>query len=132
MLKWFLEDKEKEINDAKDQLLQVKEEAIREYRDSDALLAELGGSFAKGFDDAFRQVKASYPDLDVSHVNIDAQAQSLVQPIHSESTNELFADDASSITLLLKAQLNLLLKWRRKVKNGIPLFSNRFFFFFNG
>ena len=78
LLKWFLEDKEKEINDAKDQLLQVKEEAIREYRDSDAFLAELGGSFTKGFDDAFRQVKASYPDLDVSHVNIDAQAQSLV------------------------------------------------------
>ena len=54
LLKWFLEDKEKEISDAKDQLLQVKEEAIREYRDSDALLAELEGSFAKGFDNAFR------------------------------------------------------------------------------
>ena len=55
MLKWFLEDKEKEISDAKDQLLQVKEEAIHEYRDSDALLAELGGSFAKSFNNAFRQ-----------------------------------------------------------------------------
>ena len=61
----------KEICNAKDQLRQKKEEAIREYRDSDTLLAKLGGSFAKGFDDALHQVKASYPDLDVSHVNID-------------------------------------------------------------
>ena len=32
-------DKEKEIKDAKDQLCQAKEAAVREYRDSDALLA---------------------------------------------------------------------------------------------
>ena len=31
-------DKEKEIKDAKDQLCQAKEAAVREYRDSDALL----------------------------------------------------------------------------------------------
>ena len=73
-MKEVLEDKEKEITNTKDRLYQVKEEAIREYRDFDALLTELGGSFAKGFDDALLQVKASYPDLDVSHVNIDAQA----------------------------------------------------------
>ena len=47
-----MEDKEKEIRDAKDQLRQAKEVAIREYRDSDALLVELGTSFAEGFDDA--------------------------------------------------------------------------------
>ena len=93
-MKWVLEDKEKEIRDTKDQLCQAKEEAICEYCDSNALLAKLRGSFAKGFDDALHQVKASYPDLDVSHVNIDAQAQTSVQPIHSESTDELFADDA--------------------------------------
>ena len=94
LLRQVLEDKEKEIWDTKDQLRQAKEEAIREYCDSNALLAKLRGSFAKGFDDALHQVKASYPDLDVSHVNIDAQAQTSVQPIHSESTDELFADDA--------------------------------------
>ena len=69
-----MEDKEKEIRDTKDQLRQAKEEAIREYRDSDALLAKLRGSFAKVFDNTLRQVKASYPNLDVSHVNIDVQA----------------------------------------------------------
>ena len=51
LLKKALADKDKEIKDANDRLRQAKEEAIREYRDSDALLAELGGSFAEGFDD---------------------------------------------------------------------------------
>ena len=93
LLKQVLEDKEKEINDTKNQLRQAKE-AIREYRDSDALLVELRGSFAKGFDDALLQVKTSYPDLDVSHVTIDSQAQTSVQPVHSKSMDELFANDA--------------------------------------
>ena len=61
-----LANKKKEIIEAKDRLRQAKEETIREYRDSDALLAELGVSFAEGFDDCLRQVKASYPDLALS------------------------------------------------------------------
>ena len=92
-LRQVLADKQKEINEAKDRLCQAKEEAIREYHDSNALLAELGGSFAEGFDDCLRQVKASHPDLDLSNINIDAPAQTLVQPVHFESTDELFADD---------------------------------------
>ena len=51
-LKKVLEDKEKEIKDAKDQLHQLKEAAIREYRYSNALLEELRTSYADGFDDA--------------------------------------------------------------------------------
>ena len=94
LLKWVLEDKVKEICDTKDQLRQAKEEATHEYRDSDALLAELEGSFAKGFDDALSQVKASYHDLEASYVNIDVQAQTSVQLVHFESTYELFANDA--------------------------------------
>ena len=93
LLKKVLADKEKGISEAKDQLRQAKEEAIHEHRDSDALLAELGGSFAEGFDDCLRQVKASHPDLDLSNINIDAPAQTSVQPVHFESTDELFADD---------------------------------------
>ena len=92
-LRQVLADKEKEINEAKDRLRQAKEEAIREYHDSNALLAELGGSFAEGFDDCLRQVKASHPDLDLSNINIDALVQTSVQPVHFESTDELFADD---------------------------------------
>ena len=89
-----LEDKEKEIQTTKNQLCQAKEEATREYRDSDAYLTELGGTYADGFDDCLRQVRASFLDLDLSHVTINAQAQTSVQPVHSESTDELFADDA--------------------------------------
>ena len=40
-----LEGKEKEIQDMKDGLRQGKEVAVHEYRDSDALLSELGDSF---------------------------------------------------------------------------------------
>ena len=96
LLKKVLANKKKEITKAKDQLCQVKEEARREYRDSDALLADLGGSFAEGFDNCLCQVKASHPDLDLSDINIDAPAQTLVQPVHSESTDELFTDDVPS------------------------------------
>ena len=60
MLRQVLENKEKEINDAKDRLRQVKEDATREYRDSDTYLTKLGGIYADGFDDCLRQVKASF------------------------------------------------------------------------
>ena len=46
-LKKALEDKEKEIR-------QAKEVAVLKYRDSDALLSELGVSYNDGFDDALR------------------------------------------------------------------------------
>ena len=62
-LKKTLEDKEKEV-------CQAKEVALLEYRGSDALTSELGVSYNDGFDDALRQVKALYPELDVSSVNI--------------------------------------------------------------
>ena len=65
-LRKVLEDKEKEVKDAKDQLRQVKEAAVREYRDSNALLEELGTSYADGFDDTIRQAKKAYLDLDLS------------------------------------------------------------------
>ena len=94
LLRQVLKDKEKEIKDAKDQLHQTKEEVIREYHDSDALLAELRTSFAEGFDDALRQVKTSYPNLDLSHVTIEVLDQSTTQPVHSERTKDLFADNA--------------------------------------
>ena len=71
-LKEILKDKEKEILEAKIQLRQAKEDAIREYHDFDTLLKELGGFFANEFDDCFRQVKTSFPNLDLSHISIDA------------------------------------------------------------
>ena len=44
---------------------------MREYRDSNALLSKLGDSFLQGFDDALRQVKKAYPDLDVSNIKME-------------------------------------------------------------
>ena len=55
-MKKALEGKDNKIKDLKGQLRQAKEEAVCEYRDSDALLSELGSSFLEGFDDALRQV----------------------------------------------------------------------------
>ena len=66
-----LEVKDKEIQDLKEKLYQAKEVAVQEYRDFDALLAELGDSFLQGFDDALRQFKKAYPALDVSMINVD-------------------------------------------------------------
>ena len=39
-------------------------------------------------------MKALYPELDVSSVNINVLGQTSVQPAQSEDTNELFGDDA--------------------------------------
>ena len=72
-VKKVLEDKDKEIQNLKDQLCQAKEVAIREYRDFDALLSKLGDSFLEGFDDALRQVKKAYPNLDVSNIKVEDQ-----------------------------------------------------------
>ena len=69
-----LEGKDKEIQDLKDRLRQAKEVVVREYHDSDALLSELGDSFLQGFNDALRQVKKAYLDLDVSNIKVEDQA----------------------------------------------------------
>ena len=93
--KKILEDKDKEIQDLKDQLRQAKEVAVREYCDSDALLSELGDSFLEGFDDAFPQVKRAYSDLDVSNIKVEDQGQTSIMPVALESTEDLFAEDAT-------------------------------------
>ena len=97
-LKKVLKDKEDEISQSKKLLRRVKEDAIKEYHDFDALLAKLGGSFADGFDDCLRQVRASFPDLDLSHITIDVEGQTLAYPVESEGTDELFVDDINPNT----------------------------------
>ena len=64
-----------------------------EYCNSDALISKLGVSYNDGFDDALRQVKALYPELDISSVNISVPEQTSVHWAQSEDTNELFEDD---------------------------------------
>ena len=87
-----LEGKEKEIKDLKDGLRQAKEVAVYEYRDSDALLSELGDSFLQGFDDALRQVRKAYPDLNVSNIKVEDQAQTSVLPVTSDDMDDLFVE----------------------------------------
>ena len=88
-----LEGKDKEIQDLKDGLHQAKEVVVCEYGDSAALLSELGDSFLQGFDDAHRQVKKAYPNLDVSNIKVEDQAQTSVMPVASEDTDGLLAED---------------------------------------
>ena len=85
-LKNVLEDKENDLHHA-------KEAAILEYRDSDALLSELGVSYNDDFDDALRQAKALYPKLDFSSVNITIQEATSVHPEQSDDMNELFEEE---------------------------------------
>ena len=68
---------------------------VREYCDSDALLSELEDFFLEGFDDALRQVKRAYPDLDVSNIKVENQGQTSVMPVALENTEDLFAEDAT-------------------------------------
>ena len=77
----------------KEKLRQAKEVAVQEYRDSDALLGELGGSFLQGFDDALRQIKKAYPELDVSMINVNDQDQTSALPVASKNTDDLFAEE---------------------------------------
>ena len=84
--KKVLEDKENDLH-------QAKERAVQEYRDSDALLSELGVSYNDGFNDALRQAKALYPKLDFSSVNIIVAEATSVHPDPSDDTNELFAEE---------------------------------------
>ena len=85
-LKKTLEDKEKEVH-------QAREAAVLEYRDSDALIVVLGVSYNDGFDDALRQAKALYPKLDFSSVNISVPEPTSVHPEQSDDTNELFGEE---------------------------------------
>ena len=90
--KTALEGKEMKITNLKDGLHQAKEVAVREYRDSNALILELGDSFLQGFEDALRQVNKAYPNLDVSNIKMEDQAQTSILPISSDDTDDLFAE----------------------------------------
>ena len=85
-LKKTLEDKEKEVR-------QAKEAVVLEYRDSDAFIAELEVPYNDGFDDALRQAKALYLKLDFSSVNISVPKPTSIHLEQSDDTNELFGEE---------------------------------------
>ena len=81
------------LEDKKDELRLAKEKAVQEYRDSDALLTELGTSYTDGFDDALHQAKALYPKFDFSAVDINVAEGMSVQPDAFDDTADLFAEE---------------------------------------
>ena len=87
------EELRKVLEDKENDLRQAREKAVQEYRDSNALISELGVSYNDGFDDALRQAKALYPKLDFSSVNITVAEATSVHPDLSDDTNELFAEE---------------------------------------
>ena len=46
-----------------------------------------------GFNDCLHQVKASFPDLDLSQISIDDVAQTLVRSVGPKGTDKLFTND---------------------------------------
>ena len=60
-----LKEKEGELSLLRKQVRHAKD-TIKEFRDFDAFLYELGSCFVDGFNDFLRQVKASFPDMDLS------------------------------------------------------------------
>ena len=83
-----LKDKEGEVS-----LLRKQVRHAKEFRDSDALLYELGICFANGFKNCLCQVKASFLDLDLSQISIDASTQTLAWPVNPEGIDKLFGVD---------------------------------------
>ena len=88
-----MEELKKNLEDKENDVCNAKETAVQEYRDSNALLSELGVSYNDSFDDALRQAKALYPKLDFSSVNISVPEPMSVQPEQSDNTNELFGEE---------------------------------------
>ena len=62
----MLKEKEGELSLLRKQVRHAKKDTIQEFRDFDAFLYELGSCFVDGFNDCPRQVKASFPDMDLS------------------------------------------------------------------
>ena len=90
MLKNVLKDNEGEISSLRKQVLQAKEDGKTEFRNFDAFLYELGGCFADGFNDWLHLVKASFLDLELSQISIDAATQTPTRSVEPEDTDELF------------------------------------------
>lgn len=70
-LKKVLKDKEGEISLLRKQVRQAKEDGRMEFCNSNGFLTELSGCYADGFNECLCQVKALFPDLDMSQVSLD-------------------------------------------------------------
>ena len=89
-LKKVLKDKEGEISLLRKQVLLAKEDGKTKFCNSDGFFYELGGCYADGFNECLRQVKALFPDLDISQISINAMTQIPARSIELEGTDALF------------------------------------------
>ena len=92
-LKKVLNDKDGEISLLRKQVRQAKEDRETEFCNSDGFLTELGGYYANSFNECLHQVKALFPNLDVSQVSLDDVVQTSARSDDFEGTDELFKDD---------------------------------------
>lgn len=90
MLRKVLQDKEGEIFKLKEKVLQAKEEEKTEFYNFDGFLTKLSDYYDDGFWECLCQVKALYPDLDVSQVSLDKVAQTPTGTVDDEGKNEIF------------------------------------------
>lgn len=86
----MFQDKAGEISKLREQVRQAKEDGKTDFRNSDDFLTELSDCYDDGFQECLRQLKALYPDLDVSQVSLDNVAQTSAPTVNHEDTDEIF------------------------------------------
>lgn len=86
----MFQDKAGEISKLREQVRQAKEDGKTDFRNSDGFLTELSDCYDDGFQECLRQLKALYPDLDVSQVSLDNVAQTSAPTVNHEDTDEIF------------------------------------------
>ena len=63
---------------------------MTEFHNSDGFLTQLSDCYENSFQECLRQVKALYPNLDVSQVSLDNVVQTLAGTVDHEGTDEIF------------------------------------------
>ena len=92
-LRKVLQDKEGEISQLREQVCQAKENKTIEFRNSNDFLTKLSDCYDDKFQECLCQVKALYPNLDVSQVSLDNGAKTPARTVEHEGTNEILEAD---------------------------------------
>ena len=93
-LRKVLQDKKEEISTLREQVRRVKDDGKVEFRGFDGFFIELNNCYFDGFLECLRQIKALYPNLDVSLVALGLVAQTLARTVNQEDTDVLFEADS--------------------------------------
>ena len=82
--------KEVVVTTIREKVRWAKEDGKTKYCNSDGSLNELNDCYDDGFQECICQVKALYPNLDVSQVSLDNVVQTLAGTVDHEGTDEIF------------------------------------------